>query len=83
MLPSSRPLEPTDHASNNGNTAPRLSAATNENSSPAFVACFVLPPKQAEILISVLKEFVSGSCELFSLGNGPTRRFDRRMADPS
>lgn len=61
MLPTSRPLEPTDHVSNNGNTAPRLSAGTNENSSPAFVACFVLPPKQAETLISVLQEFVSGA----------------------
>jgi len=27
--------------------------------SPAFVACFVLPPKQAETLISALQEFIA------------------------
>ena len=61
MLPTSRALESTDHASNNGNTAPRLSAPPNENSSPAFLACFVLSSKQAETLISVLQEFVSSA----------------------
>jgi len=45
----------------NGDAPTRISAVTKEESSPAFVACFVLPPKQAETLISVLQEFVSSA----------------------
>jgi excisionase family DNA binding protein len=43
----------------NGDAPARITAATEEDSSPALVACFVLPSKQAETLISVLQEFVS------------------------
>jgi len=59
MLPTSRPISPIEHGRANGDTATANSAATKEDSSPAVVACFVLPPKQAETLISVLHEFMS------------------------
>jgi excisionase family DNA binding protein len=52
MLPTSRPVRPIDDGRTNGDAA---------DSSPAFVACFVLLPKQAETLISVLQEFVSST----------------------
>jgi excisionase family DNA binding protein len=61
MLPTSRPIRPIDDGRTNGDAATRISAPTKEDSSPAFVACFVLPPKQAETLISVLQEFVSSA----------------------
>lgn len=61
MLPTSRSIMPIEDDRTNGDAATRSSAATKEGSSPAFVACFVLPPKQAETLISVLQEFVSNA----------------------
>ena len=61
MLPTSRPIRPIEDGRTNGDAATRSSAATKEDSSPAFVACFVLPPKQAETLISVLHEFMSNA----------------------
>jgi excisionase family DNA binding protein len=67
MLPT-RPIEAgrfSDHA------ASEISAAAKEDSSPAFVACFVLPRKQAETLISVLQEYVSNP-EGFSPANFST-----------
>lgn len=59
MLPTARPIGPPDNGRDNGDAASRLSAATMEDSPPVFVACFVLPRKQAETLISVLREYVS------------------------
>jgi excisionase family DNA binding protein len=59
MLPSSRHVSAMEDAKANGDVPTRISAVTKEVSSPAFVACFVLPPKQAETLISVLHEFMS------------------------
>jgi hypothetical protein len=41
-----------------------VSAATNESSPPAFVACFVLPRQQADALISLLQQYVSSAEEL-------------------
>jgi len=61
MLPTSRPTTPIEDGRTNGDAATRISAATKEDSSPVFLACFVLPPKQAETLISVLQEFMSGA----------------------
>lgn len=61
MFPTSRPLIPIDDATINGNSAVRIPTDVNEDLSPAFVACFVLPPKQAQTLISVLQEFVSSA----------------------
>lgn len=61
MLPASRPTTPIEDGRTNGDATTRISAATKEDSSPAFVACFVLPPKQAETLISVLQEFMSSA----------------------
>jgi len=61
MLPTSSPIRPINDGSTNGDAATRISAATKEDLSPAFVACFVLPPKQAESLISVLQQFVSSA----------------------
>ena len=61
MLTTSRPIRPIDDGRTNGDAATTSSAATKEDSSPAFVACFVLPPKQAETLISILQDFVSSA----------------------
>ena len=61
MLPASRPTTPIEDGGTNGDATTRISAATKEDSSPAFVACFVLPLKQAETLISVLQEFMSSA----------------------
>ena len=61
MLSTSRPIRPIDDGRTNGDAATTISAPIKEDSSPAFVACFVLPPKQAETLISVLQEFVSNA----------------------
>ena len=57
MLPTSRPVTPVQHK--NADAPASLPAATKEDSPPAFVACFVLPRKQAETLISALQEYVS------------------------
>jgi excisionase family DNA binding protein len=59
MLPTSRSISQIEDARTNGDAATRISAAAKNDSSPAFVACFVLPARQAETLISVLQEFVS------------------------
>ncbi len=59
MLPTSPPIRPIEDGRTSGGSAIRSSPATKEDSSPAVVACFVLPPKQAETLISVLQEFMS------------------------
>ena len=61
MLPTSRPIRPIEDGRTNGDAAIRSSPTTKEDSSPAVVACFVLPPKQAETLVSVLQEFVSSA----------------------
>jgi excisionase family DNA binding protein len=61
MLPTSLFIRPIDDGRTNDSAATMTSAATKEDSSPAFVACFVLPPKQAETLIMVLQEFMSGA----------------------
>jgi excisionase family DNA binding protein len=61
MLPTSRHMSQIEDGRPNGDAPTRISAVTKEESSPAFVACFVLPPKQAETLISVLQEFVSSA----------------------
>ena len=71
MLPTSRSIMPIEDDRTNGDAATRSSAATKEDSSPAFVACFVLPRKQAETLISVLQEYVS-TAEGFSPANFST-----------
>jgi len=57
MLPTSRPVTPIQHT--NADAHATIPAATKEDSPPSFVACFVLPRKQAETLISVLREYVS------------------------
>jgi len=59
MLPTSRHMSQIQDGRTNGDVPARISAVAKEESSPAFVACFVLPPKQPETLISVLQEFVS------------------------
>ena len=61
MLPTSRPIRPIEDGRTSGDSAMRSSPATKEDSSPAVVACFLLPPKQAETLISVLQEFISSA----------------------
>ena len=65
MLPSSRHVSRMEDAKANGDAPTRISAVTKEESSPAFVACFFLPPKHAETLISVLQEFVSSAEGIF------------------
>lgn len=61
MLPSSPHIRPIEDGRTNGDSPTRISAVTKEDSGPAFVVCFLLPPKQAETLISVLQEFVSSA----------------------
>jgi len=53
MFPTGRPIRLIEDGDANGDAATKISAATKEDSPPAFVACFVLPRKQAETLISV------------------------------
>ena len=71
MLPTSRPIRPIEAGRVSNHAASEISAAAKEDSSPAFVACFVLPRKQAETLISVLQEYVSNP-EGFSPANFST-----------
>jgi hypothetical protein len=72
MLPTnSRPISPIEAGRVSDRAASEISAATKEDSSPAFVACFVMPRKQAETLISVLQEYVSNP-ECFSPANFST-----------
>ena len=61
MLPTSRSVSQIEDARTNGDAGSRISAAAKNDSSPAFVACFVLPAQQAGTLISVLQEFVSSA----------------------
>ncbi len=61
MISTSRSTGRIEDAGTNGDSANTASIAAKKDSSPAFVACFVLPPKQAETLISVLQEFVSSA----------------------
>ena len=61
MLPTSRSISQIEDARTNGDAASTISAAAKNDSSPAFVACFVLPAKQADTLISILQEFVSSA----------------------
>jgi excisionase family DNA binding protein len=71
MVPTSRQISQIEDGRANGDAPARISSATKEDSSPAFVAFFVLPPKQAETLISVLQEFAS-SAEGFAPANFST-----------
>lgn len=71
MLPTSHPVTVIENATINGNAAATIATAIKEDLSPTFVACFVLPPKQAETLISVLQGFVSSSGGL-APGNSST-----------
>jgi hypothetical protein len=77
MLPTSRSVSQIEDARTNGDAGSRISAAAKNDSSPAFVACFVLPAQQAGTLISVLQEFVSTLrvClrRPFTLGNRPNQ----------
>jgi excisionase family DNA binding protein len=57
MLPTSRQVTPIQHT--NADAPAGIPAATKEDSPPAFVACFVLPARQTQTLISLLQEFVS------------------------
>lgn len=66
MLPTGRPVSAIQNGNTNGDAAARMPGAAKEDSSPALVACFVLPPKQAEILISVLQELASSGDGLAS-----------------
>jgi excisionase family DNA binding protein len=61
MLPASRPISPIEDGRASDHAATNISVATKDESSPAFVACFILPRKQAETLISVLQEYVSSA----------------------
>ncbi|MGA8406036.1 MAG: helix-turn-helix domain-containing protein [Candidatus Acidiferrales bacterium] len=61
MLPTSRFISQIEDAGTNGHAVSRISAAAKNDSSPAFVACFVLRAQQAETLISLLQEFVSSA----------------------
>jgi excisionase family DNA binding protein len=61
MLPTTRPITALEDGATNGDAVTKISAVTKEDSSPAFVACFVLPRKQAEALISVLQGYVSSA----------------------
>jgi len=61
MFPTSRHMSQIEDGRTNGDAPARVSAVTKEESSPAFVACFVLPPTQAETLIAVLRDFVSSA----------------------
>jgi excisionase family DNA binding protein len=61
MLPTSRQTRQIEDGRTDGDAPARISAVTKHESLPAFVACFVLPSKQAETLISVLQEFVSSA----------------------
>jgi excisionase family DNA binding protein len=71
MLPTSRPISPIKDGRVSDHAATEISAVTKEDSSPAFVACFVLPRKQAETLISALQDYVS-SAERLSPANFST-----------
>jgi hypothetical protein len=46
MLPTSRSISQIEDARTNGDAGSRISAAAKNDSSPAFVACFVLPAQQ-------------------------------------
>jgi excisionase family DNA binding protein len=61
MLPITRHMSQIEDGRTNGDAPTRISTVMKEESSPTFVACFVLPSKQAESLISVLQEFVSSA----------------------
>jgi excisionase family DNA binding protein len=61
MLPTSHHRSQIEDGRTNGDAPARISAVTKEESSPAFVACFVLPPTQAETLIAILQDFVSSA----------------------
>jgi len=77
MLPTGRSLSQIEDAKTNGDPDNSISTAAKNDSSPAFVACFVLPAQQAETLVSVLQEFVSsaeglGPATLSPLAIAPT-----------
>lgn len=66
MLPTTRPKGPIEDGTTNGDAPTSMLGVTNEDSPPTFIACFVLPPKHAETLMSVLQEFVSSTERLAS-----------------
>ena len=57
MFATSRPVTPIQHT--NADAPTSIPAATKEDSAAAFVACFILPARQAQTLISLLQEFLS------------------------
>lgn len=57
MLPTSRPVTPIQHTNTDAPTS--IPAPTKEDCPAAFVACFILPARQMQTLISLLQEFLS------------------------
>jgi excisionase family DNA binding protein len=66
MLPTTRMTSATAHAGDNG-ADPAKKQADQESALPAMLACFVLMPKQAESLLSVLKELATGATDITQL----------------
>jgi len=78
MLTTSRPVTPINDGGSNGDAVTRTSAATIQDPSPPCVACFVLPAKQAETLMSILQDFMSSAERIVpahfpTFATGPTQ----------
>ena len=69
MLPTTRTTSAVADTSDNGADQAKKLAAKGDAPPPAMLACFILMPKQAESLISVLKELATGARDITQLSS--------------
>jgi excisionase family DNA binding protein len=69
MLSTTRTTSAIGDTSDNGADQANKLAAKGDAAPPAMLACFILMPKQAESLISVLKELATGATDITQLSS--------------
>jgi excisionase family DNA binding protein len=69
MLSTTRTTSAIGDTSDNGADQAKKLAAKGDAAPPAMLACFILMPKQAESLISVLKELATGATDITQLSS--------------
>ncbi len=69
MLSTTRTTSAIGDTSDNGADQAKKLGAKGDAAPPAMLACFILMPKQAESLISVLKELATGATDITQLSS--------------
>jgi excisionase family DNA binding protein len=61
MIPTTRHIKTSQNDSTNGDPNANAFTSSQRNSSPALVACFLLPPEQVDNIITILQGITANS----------------------